>query len=336
MKFLQDKKIILHIPFHFQLPDRFKKNLDYWGIESYVYPYPVEPKIPLVEKIIHTYKKIILGDRSHKKELRKALVRKQYEDFLEGLPLCDYFISIRPDMLDRATIEALQKKAHHSVAYQWDGMSRYPVEEAVVKSFDKFFIFDKGDREKYPHCIPITNFYFDDYQAVEDSAIEYDVFFVGTYMDNRKEELFAIADFLRQNGYSFECHITVDKNITENFAEHYIQTTRSGFCFEENLKRLLKARAILDLKNNVHNGLSFRVFESVGYKKKLITNNELVKNFDFYHPNNIFIFKDNVEGLKDFLETPYQNLPEEIYEKYSFSNWLKSILGIEPHIKISI
>jgi hypothetical protein len=41
------------------------------------------------------------------------------------------------------------------------------------------------------------------------------------------------------------------------------------------------------------------------YGKKIITDNFSVKNYDFYHPNNIFVTNYvNLEGLVDFLQSP--------------------------------
>lgn len=42
------------------------------------------------------------------------------------------------------------------------------------------------------------------------------------------------------------------------------------------------------------------------------------------------------DGIDEFLATPYHELAPEIYEKYSFSNWIRYILNIEPHHKIEL
>ncbi|MDO4763924.1 MAG: hypothetical protein Q4A00_06030 [Flavobacteriaceae bacterium] len=98
----------------------------------------------------------------------------------------------------------------------------------------------------------------------------------------------------------------------------------------ENIKMTLSSKVIIDIKLPYHSGLSFRFFESLGYNKKLITNNTSVKEYDFYHPNNIFITDyENFEGLEEFLNQPYVNICEEIKTKYKFENWIKNILKIE-------
>jgi hypothetical protein len=62
----------------------------------------------------------------------------------------------------------------------------------------------------------------------------------------------------------------------------------------------------------------------------MITNNKSIVNYDFYHPNNIFILTDsNLDSLEDFVKLPYVEIPEEIVMKYNFKNWIKKILENE-------
>ena len=47
------------------------------------------------------------------------------------------------------------------------------------------------------------------------------------------------------------------------------------------------------------------------YGKKIITDNFSVKNYDFYHPNNIFVTNYvNLEGLVDFF---YKAIPKSAF-----------------------
>jgi hypothetical protein len=97
------------------------------------------------------------------------------------------------------------------------------------------------------------------------------------------------------------------------------------------------AKVIIDLVVADHNGLSFRVFEALKYKKKLITTNQYVKYYDFYDSNNIFILKeDNYNDLDEFLASEYKKLDQKLYEKYGFTNWSNYILDIAPHIPIHL
>ena len=69
-----------------------------------------------------------------------------------------------------------------------------------------------------------------------------------------------------------------------------------------------------------------RTIETLGAKKKLITTNPNVKGYDFYRPENVLIV-DRINPIitKEFIEQPWEDVPEEIYRKYSISSWLNII-----------
>jgi hypothetical protein len=86
-------------------------------------------------------------------------------------------------------------------------------------------------------------------------------------------------------------------------------------------------KIILDIQHDNQVGLSFRPYEAMGLRKKLITTNHFIKEYDFYNPNNIFILDKDINDIPDsFLNSPYEEISEEIYNKYKLENWVKSIL----------
>ena len=60
-------------------------------------------------------------------------------------------------------------------------------------------------------------------------------------------------------------------------------------------------------------------------EKKVITDNKMVKTYDFYHPDNIFIIDDNYAQIEEFIKIPYQEISEDIVKSYSFSTWIRKI-----------
>ena len=59
-------------------------------------------------------------------------------------------------------------------------------------------------------------------------------------------------------------------------------------------------------------------------KKKLITNNKDIINYDFYNSNNIFVLgEDNLDNIKEFIEKEYVEIDEKIINYYDFYEWLK-------------
>ena len=73
--------------------------------------------------------------------------------------------------------------------------------------------------------------------------------------------------------------------------------------------------------------MTMRTIEILGLKRKLITTNKDIVNYDFYNSNNILVIdRDNPKFDISFIEKPYIELKEEIYKKYSLENWILEIL----------
>lgn len=93
----------------------------------------------------------------------------------------------------------------------------------------------------------------------------------------------------------------------------------------ENLEFVKKSDVLLDFVDPRHAGLSIRFFEGMYYKKKVITDNKMVRNYDFYHPDNIFVLDNNYEDIMEFLKIPYYEISEMIVKSYGFSNWIEMV-----------
>ena len=330
------KTIILSAPNHFELPFRIKENLESLGFKVYLLLQKDGFSIKKQDAIKHFINKIFKKDKTHKAKKRaefsEAFLLEELAQIKENI---DYALIIRPDLLSENTLKKIKEISRKTVAYQWDGMDRFPLAKEVVKYFDRFFVFDVRDLKKYPSCLPVTNFYFDD--LMEPAKINNDIFFVGTFMKNRINEIINLSRLFKTLNLKTKIFIKKKKIEKRDESENLIFITNQ-LTFKENLNYLKQSTTVLDFKNDVHYGLSFRTFESIGFKKKLITNNALVKSYDFYNPKNIFVIENHFQqsDLIEFLKQPYEDLPVNIVEKYSFTNWIKYLLDIETHQKITL
>lgn len=66
--------------------------------------------------------------------------------------------------------------------------------------------------------------------------------------------------------------------------------------YEVVLKRTLEANCVLEIVRPGQVGFTLRTFEAVVYNKKLLTNNEHIKEFQFYNPSYMKVFK-SVEDI---------------------------------------
>ena len=87
-------------------------------------------------------------------------------------------------------------------------------------------------------------------------------------------------------------------------------------------------KVFIDIKQPIHEGLSFRFFEALVLQSKIITNNVSIKTYNFYHPNNILVVdweKITKKEILDFFAIPYYPINPKIVEEYSFKNWINKI-----------
>lgn len=65
-------------------------------------------------------------------------------------------------------------------------------------------------------------------------------------------------------------------------------------------------------------------------RKKLITTNKQITDYDFYHPNNIYVISDPqyFEIPQSFFDTEYTEIDESIREKYHQRSWTQRITSL--------
>lgn len=276
----------------------------------------------------------------NKKKYSKTnvLFKRNQEKIADQLAIikekADYALIIRPDSFPPFFLETtLKEKAEITLAYQWDALSRFPKIDQYLSLFDRFFIFDPQDRNTVSTS-ETTNFYPVSYSHLDRSDYSTEVYYWGNYSPERKEILSFLIQHFKNQSISHSIHLY--KRHKWGFLKKNRLISAKSITFEENLHRSYNAKTLIDMAPAGQLGLSFRVFEAVGFEKKLITNNPSIVHYDFYHPKNIFIYgKDDIETLKYFVDEPYFPIKKEIKEKYSFRNWIRYILDIQPFEKLS-
>jgi len=67
----------------------------------------------------------------------------------------------------------------------------------------------------------------------------------------------------------------------------------------------------------------------LGMKKKLVTTNSDIVNYDFYNERNICVINRSSPVIpEEFYKTEYEEIPESIYEYYSIGQWVLGVLGV--------
>ncbi|MCK3658234.1 hypothetical protein A4G18_05810 [Pasteurellaceae bacterium Pebbles2] len=336
------KRIILGITTTHGISDLIIKNLQFYGFEVFnitsaneKFNYP-----SILSRLIIKFRKVVLKDKNAKLRLRSEFKKQEIENKIKN-EIFDFGLFFLAQNYSKEFISYVKTKVSVGgmINYQWDGVKRYPAIFDRVQLFDKVYVFNPTDLDiPNNNFLPATSFYFD--YDKELPSLEYDFYFLGAHSKDRVKDVLYFSEYAKKYDWKLNFQIYCEKSINslrniypDNITLLEKNDTKS---YEQNLEQSKKSKVLVDFLINEHTGLSLRTFEALGYDKKLITTNKDISKYDFYHPDNIFILDNNIDDLKEFLEKPYFQIDPQIKEKYSFGNWIKYILNIEPHQKIDL
>jgi hypothetical protein len=264
-----------------------------------------------------------------KVNLKKILASKERISTITENETFDFLFIICPDLLVKEDLDFILKKAKHSIVYYWDSFDNIPKYLETVSLFDTAFSFEPKDVEKYSLNF-LPNFYHVSNIHPETTN---DVYFIGSY-DERFKTVLKILNYLESKEKSSKMWIqTNKKKVIKKYQNSGITFIKKPISINESESLFQNSKIILDVQKKIQKGLTFRVFEAIGHRKKLITTNTDIVNYDFYNPNNIFIWREDTSEIPEsFFETTYEELPNEIFRKYSLENWVKTVFNPVPMI----
>jgi hypothetical protein len=101
---------------------------------------------------------------------------------------------------------------------------------------------------------------------------------------------------------------------------------------DETAEYVRRSEILIDIVRPGHAGLSFRFFEALLYRKKMITNNVSVADYDFYDPRNILIIDGDQPVIPAaFVNGEYVDPPEEVVQRYSMASWANELFSTPLH-----
>lgn len=259
-----------------------------------------------------------------KKNLKKIWASKDRVNTIAPDDYFDYLFVICPDFLLNDELQYVTDRAKKRVVYYWDSFDNIPRYERTLPFFDVHYSFEPKDVAKYK-LLFLTNFYYNTNRHPNPTN---DIYFIGTF----DERIKIIQDVIQSvSQYDKKIQILLQskhQNIIDKYQSEHITFIKNTITFEESEKIYNNSKVILDVQKTIQKGLTFRVFEAMGKGKKLITTNEDIVSYDFYNPNNIFIWKEDTTAIPlSFFETPYEELPDAIFEKYSIKSWVKILFS---------
>ena len=279
----------------------------------------------------------------------KNLKIKYRQDYiletLEKIGLQDQILVLNPDLIETECHLEIKKHTKRYIAYLYDSIARSknPIEHLLNGIFDEIYSFDKDDCTKYGF-IKINNYnYLPESKCMTTSDKKYEVITISSF-DKRFESINEIAHQLKNYDIKFK-FILIGKNIVYKvlkFRFIYWIKHKKSINIDSEIKFQSKkigldgligqynnGNIILDLVQGKQTGLSFRVFEAMALKKKIITDNNAIKEYSFFNPANIMVIEKNKINLDpNFFNLPYQEIDNNIYEEYRIDSWVKKVFKL--------
>jgi len=329
MQEINGKNILLLAPSYFGYDLEIKNTLKKLGAN--VYHYDERPKNDFFTKVFI---------RLNLKKIIQKNIDSYYEKIIQNtrdLKL-DYLLLINPEAIDNKKIEKI--KQYHSnikvLIYMWDSIKNKKKSLELLKNSDKFFTFDSEDEKNYKDILFLPLFYIDDYKNISISSnYEYDFAFIGTIHSDRYNIVKKIEKFSQENNLKIYFYFYSPSRILfflqRLFKKDFRNIDRNDISYipmnkNDIISVVSKSRIIVDIQHPFQNGLTMRSIEMLGAKRKLLTTNKSIIGYDFYNAKNIAILdRNNIEISINFIKTKYEEINNEVYQKYSIYGWLQNI-----------
>ena len=186
--------------------------------------------------------------------------------------------------------------------------------------------FDPQDVEENEGLEFRPTFYVKEYAKVKELTLKkYDCIFIGTLHSNRHKIISFLEKSLEAQDVSLYSYLYIPSLLVYIkdfiFKFPYINIKKVHFdpiSLRETIGILDYSKAILDINYTGQKSLSTRAYEAMVARRKYITTNSEVRNYDFYNPQNIAIIDLKKPKLpKGFINSPFAPIPKDFLKKYS-------------------
>lgn len=283
---------------------------------------------------LYSWKKKIDNNIVFWDDFFKNKCESTYFDYLfviDGFCVSDYLISLLKK--SNANIK--------TILYLWDSVQHVFKFDKNFHLFDRVYSFDIKDVDRFQlKLLPIY------WVPSQETSIQYDVFgFAGFGNGFQRYNVYKqIYDFAKKEGlnsYIKLFHEEVNRNSIKNRLrkilnrDSFLQVPDDELISHTSLKTIefrnyiKSSRIILDALSNIQSGMTTRFSWAIGAGKKIITNNQFVRDYDFYDPEQIFIYQNEMIIPKQFFFEDYE-MKETIrkqVDKFRIDNWISEMFG---------
>lgn len=222
--------------------------------------------------------------------------------------------------------------------YLWDGVENTRGATQIAPAFDSVSTFDPNDAR-------IFNWYHRPLFArnVEQTRIEptapatYDWVFIGSLHSDRFAVLKRLAH--SQAIQTFYAYVFISgkfmwllRHLTNPRIWHHgkIRVSTQSIPSDQVNRIIQSSAAVVDIEHPKQRGLTMRSIETLLLGRKLVTTNTEIENSDLFHETRVCVInRQNPKIPRDFLESPFLDIPETIKARYYIRNWLEEVIQFQ-------
>lgn len=257
----------------------------------------------------------------------------------------DYVIVLKGESLNRKNLLKFKNKYKNAqfIYYAWDSIKNYPHIQEYLNLFDRVFTFDDNDAREYDFMDHLPLFYSPDFvsTATRKTAknVKPSIAFLGTVHSDRYKLLGEIYEKYK-NEYDlrfvlyFPSIVVLAGFLLTNMKDVIKYRLFSFTLRSRNKKQIASffsgADAVLDIQHPRQTGLTMRTIECLPLKRKFITTNSRVKDYDFYAAENFyFIDREKIYIDSVFFDIPYDDKHMDAISRYSVDSWVKTLCSTD-------
>ena len=245
----------------------------------------------------------------------------------------DIVVIVNPEALPLAYLDRIKKSSKKTVIYFWDGSVTKP-KIKLYSGLDgvSIYSFDRNDCEKYGfHYLPL--FIPEDSSPSNISNKNIDLCFVASCHYQRlslAEELYKLSLLY---GYTAEIRVSASSvlhfyyfRMLSLIKGYKIELFSSALNHQDYLAVLARSKVVVDMISDPNqSGVSLRTFEALSKNCKLLTNNQSLKNENFFD-HNLIAFYSTLPSKIDIDSLLDKNKPEFNGDLFEINRFVDSLL----------
>jgi hypothetical protein len=279
-------------------------------------------------------------------DLIRKRIERYYRRELDGIPgnaRIDQVLLISPEAVNESVATAVKRRfpGAEMILYMWDALRNKTGTDnrRLLPYFDRVLSFDRGDCAEFPKMKFRPLFFLPEFEEIPRvHNPRYDVSFIGTIHSDRYVICARLKELAARKGLNAFFYMYIHDKRLYCYAKLTNPGMRGGrvseFAFSpmpmpKVLEAIRDSRCLIDIQHPKQTGLTMRTIESLGARRKLITTNRSIREYDFYSETNISVIdRENVDFSAEFVLSDQKTVDRAVYGKYSIKGWMRDVFGL--------